>query len=227
MSNRILSILVFCGLIVSASAQTNPGGETRGFARYTYSVGGGLGIGRDDVASYVGDSLQGVVGGGVNFSRLFGIDAEYMYYNLGFRPSVKQSQALANQSGDMQSISVDGIVTVPRHFGKLGAYGIFGIGFYRRSVSVPSRFLQAGTIYEPAWRWWDLTWENNIPGTTLNAQTMSSNTKDAGGFNFGGGVTYRLNHLHNSKVFVEWRYHRAYQSDGKAIVMPVTVGLRW
>jgi hypothetical protein len=163
----------------------------------------------------------------VNFSRLFGVDAEYMYYNLDFRPGVKLGQSLPNQSGQMQSVSLDGIVTVPRHYGKLGAYGIFGVGFYRRSVSVPSRFLQAGTQYQPAWRWWDLTWVNNIPGGQLNAQTMSSNTKDAGGFNYGGGVTYRLKHLHDSKLYVEYRYHRAYQSDGKTIVMPVTVGLRW
>ncbi len=220
MRNRILFLLAFGGIIASASAQSN-------FNRFNFTAGGGLGIGRADVASYVGNSNFGVAGGGINFSRLFGVDAEYMYYNLNFRPSVKLGQSLPDQSGNMQSISLDGIVTVPRHFGKLGAYGIFGVGFYRRSVSVPSRTLQAGTVYEPAWRWWDLTWINNIPGGQLNVQTMSSNTKDAGGFNYGGGVTYRLNHLHNSKLYVEWRYHRAYQSDGKTIVMPITVGLRW
>lgn len=220
MRNRILFSLAFWGLIASASAQSN-------FNRFNFTAGGGLGIGRGDVASYVGNSYFGVAGGGINFSRMFGVDAEYMYYNLNFRPSVKLGQSLPNQSGDMQSISLDGIVTVPRHFGKLGVYGIFGVGLYRRSVSVPSRFLQAGTVYEPAWKWWDLSWMNNIPGGQLNAQTMASNSKDAGGFNYGVGVTYRLNHLHNSKLYVEWRYHRAYQSDGKTIVMPITVGLRW
>jgi hypothetical protein len=128
--NRILFLLALGGLIASASAQSS-------FSRYNFTAGGGLGIGRADVASYVGNSYFGVAGGGINFSRLFGVDAEYMYYNLGFRPGVELSQALSNQSGNMQSISLDGIVTVPRHFGKLGAYGIFGIGFYRRSVSVP------------------------------------------------------------------------------------------
>ena len=220
MRNRILFLLAVCGLIASASAQSN-------FNRYNFTAGGGLGIGRDDVASYVGNSFQGVAGGGMNFNRMFGVDAEYMYYNLDFRPSVTRYQALTNQSGNMQSISLDGIVTVPRHLGRLGAYGIFGLGFYRRSVSVPRNLLPAGANYQPAWRWWDLTWANNIPGGELNSQWMSSNSKDAGGFNYGGGVTYRLNHLHNSKLYVEWRYHRAYQSDGKTIVMPVTIGLRW
>jgi hypothetical protein len=218
--NRILWLLVFCGLVASASAQSN-------FNRFNFTAGGGLGIGRGDVAGFVGNSNFGVVGGGVNFSRMFGVDAEYMYYGLGFRPGVKQEPALANQSGNMQSISLDGIVTVPRHYGKLGAYGIFGVGFYRRTVSVPRQHLLAGTQYEPAYRWWDLTWVNNIPGGRLNAQTMSSNSKDAGGFNYGGGVTYRLNHLDHAKIFVEYRYHRAYHSDGKTIVVPIAVGLRW
>jgi Outer membrane protein beta-barrel domain len=220
LSNRILCVLIFCGLVASASAQSN-------FSHFTYNIGGGLGIGRDDVASYVGNSGNAVAGGGMNLNRWFGVDAEYMYYNLDFRPSVKESQSLSNQSGYMQSISVDGLVNVPKHLGKLGAYGIFGIGFYRRTVSVPSRTVNSNTVYEPAWRWWDLTWQNGLVGTFLNTQTMSSNSKDAGGFNYGGGITYRLNHLHNSRLYLEWRYHRAYQSDGKTIVMPITVGLRW
>jgi hypothetical protein len=220
-------LLTFCGLIVSASAQSN-------FNRFNFTAGGGLGIGRHDVANFVGNSYFEVAGGGVNFSRLFGVDAEYMHYDLGFRPSVINSAAnLSNQSGNMQSVSLDGIVTVPRHYGKLGAYGIFGIGFYRRSVSVPSRFLSNGTFYQPAWRWWDLAWVSQTPPQTIQVptppfgETMSSNSKAAGGFNYGGGVTYRLNHLHNSKLYIEYRYHRAYHSDGQTIVVPITVGLRW
>jgi opacity protein-like surface antigen len=186
-----------------------------------------VGLGRDDVAAFVGTSPQVTFGAGMNFTRLFGVDAEYMYYGLGFKQSVILSQALTGQKGHMQSISLDGIVNVPKHIGKFGAYGIFGIGFYDRSVSVPRRYLQAGTVYQPAWLWWDLSWVDNIQGSQLNAQYMSSNSKIAGGFNYGGGLTYRLNHLHNAKLYLEWRYHRAYQSDGKTIVMPISVGFRW
>jgi hypothetical protein len=218
LSNRILLLLVFCGLVASASAQSN-------FNRFNFTAGGGLGIGRGDVASFVGNSFQGVVGGGMNFSRMFGVDAEYMHYDLGFRPSVINGPAaLADQSGHMQSISLDGIVNAPFHVGKWSAYGIFGVGFYRRSVSVPSRFLVLGTIYQPAWIWWDLKRDVN---EKLIAQTMSSNSKDAGGPNYGGGVTYRLNHFHNAKLYIEGRYHKAYHSDVQTIVMPITVGLRW
>jgi opacity protein-like surface antigen len=215
---RILCLLASCWLSASASAQSN-------FERYTYNVGGGLGLGRDDVAAYVGNSFQGVAGAGMNLSRRFGVDAEYMYYGLGFKPSVTHGQFLENQSGNMQSISLDGIANVPRHIGKLNAYGIFGVGFYRRSVSIPSRIIGPDTVYQPAWRWWDL--DRDIFGNIIPGQTMSSNSKVAGGFNYGGGVTYRWNHFHNSRLYVEWRYHRAYHSDGQTIVMPVTIGLRW
>lgn len=229
MRNRILWLLVFCGLVASASAQSN-------FNRYNFTAGGGLGIGRGDVASYVGNSFQAVVGGGMNFTRMFGADAEYMYYDLGFRPSVEKNQGLANQSGHMQSVSLNGIVNVPRHIGKWGAYGIFGIGFYDRSVALAhSQPLTPGTPCQPAWTWWDLNCGLN--NFIVTPQTMSSNSKVAGGFNYGGGLTRRLSSLHGAKFYMEWRYHRAYTHDVaddnfgardlKTIVMPVTVGFRW
>jgi Outer membrane protein beta-barrel domain len=216
-------LLAFCALIVcNLIAQDSPQSN---FSRYGFSAGGGLGLGRDDVASYVGNSPEVVFGAGMNFTRMFGADAEYMYYNLDFRPSVIRSQALADQSGRMQSISLDGIVNVPKHIGKFAAYGIFGLGFYDRSVSLAhSQLILPPTLCQPAWRWWDLTCLN---GAITTPQTMSSNSRVAGGFNYGGGVTYRLNHLDHAKVYIEWRYHRAYQADGQTIVMPITVGLRW
>jgi len=228
LSNRILLLVFFCGLVASASAQLN-------FDHLTFNAGGGLGLGRDTVSALVGNSAQVEAGAGIKLNRLFSVDAEYMYYNLGFKQTLKDNdQLLAGQKGHMQSISLDGIVNVPKHIGKFGAYGIFGIGFYDRTVSVPRQFIAAGTQYNPAYLWWDLTTINNILNGNYNAQYISSNSKVAGGFNYGGGVTYRLYHhseaasnLHNAKLYLEWRYHRAYQSDGKTIVMPITVGFRW
>jgi hypothetical protein len=230
--NRILVLLALCGLVASASAQSN-------FNRFNFTAGGGLGIGRGDVASFVGNSFHGVVGGGMNFNRIFGVDAEYMYYDLGFKQSVIQDQYLHGQSGRMQSLSLDGIVNVPRHYGKLGAYGIFGIGFYDRSVSVPHPISVSGsTGPKPAYTWWDLAWNSNGTAYALK-QTMSSHSVVAGGCNYGIGITYRLNHFDNAKLYVEGRYHKAYTHDVandtsgagardlKTIVMPITVGVRW
>src|SRR5271165_734277 len=89
--NRILALFVFCGLAASALAQDS--GQSS-FGRYTFSFGGGPGIGRGYVSNFVGNSWQGTVGGGYNFNRLFSADAEYMYYDLKLRPSVSQGQSL-------------------------------------------------------------------------------------------------------------------------------------
>jgi hypothetical protein len=213
----VLLVFFCCGLIASASAQSD-------FNRYNFNAGGGLGIGRSYVAAFVGNSYHGVVGGGMNFSRTFGVDAEYMYYDLTLRRSVSLNQSLSNPSGHLQSVSLNGIVTVPRRYNKLGAYGIFGVGFYQRSVSARSQLLAPGTVCQDAWvRWWGINCTN---GAVLSPQTMSSNSRDAIGFNYGGGITYPLGLLH-SKLYFEARYHRAYQSDAKTIVIPITFGLRW
>jgi Outer membrane protein beta-barrel domain len=219
---RIRLLLILCGMVGSAFGQ---GGQAS-FGRFNFNAGGGIGIGRGDVASFVGNAPAAIVGAGYNVSRMFGLNAEYMYNDLKFRDSVIVNQSLPGQSGHMQSVSLNGIVNVPKHFGKFAAYGIFGVGFYDRTVSLsPSQPLQDHATYQPAWKWWDL--KRDIFGNPLAGQTLSSNSKVAGGFNFGGGITFRTNYLGRAKLFAELRYHRAYQSDGKAIVMPLTVGLRW
>ncbi|HYU45979.1 MAG TPA: outer membrane beta-barrel protein [Terriglobales bacterium] len=217
MSHRVLcfvAVLVFS--IATASAQSN-------FKRFNFDVGGGLGIGRGDVGKFVGGSYFGIAGGGLNLNRMFGFNAEYMYYDLPLKPSVIQQQAIPGASGHLHAVTLDIIGNAPLH-GRLGAYGIGGIGWYQRSVSATRELLTSGTVCQPAWIWWDVACVN---GFVSPAQTLSSAGKDAGGFNFGGGVTYRLNHLHRAKVYVEARYHRAYHSDVQTTFIPVAVGLRW
>lgn len=231
MNHRVLSLLVVLGLtIATAPAQETPAPEApvvSNFRRLNFNVGGGLGIGKADVGRFVGASYNGVAGAGLNFSRMFGFNAEYMYYGLPFKDSVRQQQFAGHPtSGTIQAASLNGIVT-PLH-GHLGAYGIFGVGFYVRNVSTTKTLLPTGALCQPAWRWWDLSCTTGIGQPVLtHDQTISSNTKDAGGFNVGGGFTYSLKYLHHSKLYVEARYHRTYHSDGQTTFIPVTVGLRW
>ena len=224
MRNRALFFIVFFGFsVTSALAQTTE--QKPDYPRYNFNVGGGLGMGRGAVGSFVGNSFTGSAGAGMNFSRLFGVNAEYMYYNLDLRPSVSNGQAVPNATGSLNSISLNGLVRVPYHLGRFGSYGIFGIGFYRREVST-RQVLPPGAPCQPVWvRWWDVYCPT---GQILNSPvTLGSFAKDAGGYNAGGGITYRLNHLHDAKIYFEWRYHHAYQSDIETVVWPVTVGLRW
>jgi Outer membrane protein beta-barrel domain len=221
--NRTFLLLAVCGLLIaSAVAQTSG----RNYPRFNFDVGGGTGIGRGAVGSFVGNSYFGEAGAGMNFSRMFGFNAEYMYYDLPIRQSVSQSQSLNNTSGSLNAVSLNAIVRPPAHLGKLGVYGIIGGGFYRRSVSSSTGQIPAQSLCQPSWVWWDIACSGNPP-RTQTTQNLGSFSKDSGGYNFGGGVTYRLNYLHNAKLFAEFRYHKAYHNDIKTIVMPLAVGLRW
>jgi hypothetical protein len=257
LSHRIVAFLLFFSLVAAAVAQNNamqgtpaPGSSASSsttqtsappenptphfYDRMNFTAGAGYGIGRDDVSAFVGNSGFFTVGAGWNWNRRVGFDAEYMFYDLPFKSSVIKSQALPGQSGYMQSISLDAIITTPLHFHGIGTYGILGVGFYDRHVALRHpQFLYNGTPWQPAWRWWDLDYvlgadgqySIQVPGA--NGMYMGSNSRVAGGFNYGGGLTHRIPGLGRAKFFAEFRYHRAYQADGKTIEMPISVGLKW
>jgi hypothetical protein len=220
--NRGLLWLVFWGLSLSSAVAQSK------FPKYNFDVGGGIGLGRGDVSAFVGASPFGEAGAGLNFSRMFGFNAEYMFYDLALRPSVANQQSINNASGHMNSWSLNGIVRSPFHVAGFGAYGIFGVGFYQRNVSSTTGLIHAGAVCQPAWVWWDIYCVGNPPDRfVLTSQPLSSNTKVAGGFNFGGGITHPLHRWHNASIFGEFRYHRAYTSDAETTVMPISVGFRW
>jgi len=211
---RILFLLAFCGLgIAAASAQD--------FNRFNFNVGGGFGAALGDVGKFTGTSYHGVAGGGMNLSRAFGFKAEYMYFNLAFKDSVKADQFVRDATGHLQSATLNAFLNFPLQ-GKLGVYAIGGGGWYQRNVDASRLALGPGTVCEPAWRLWGIVCSG---GLIVTPQTLSSNSVSAGGYNIGGGFTYRISH--GTKVYVEGRYHHANTSDGRTSVFPVTVGLRW
>ena len=57
-------------------------------------------------------------------------------------------------------------------------------------------------------------------------RNLSGRTVSAAGYNFGGGLTYRVP-FHHAKVYVEGRYHHANTDDLRTSVFPVSFGLRW
>lgn len=210
----MLFLLALCVLgIAAASAQD--------FSRFNFNVGGGFGGALGDVGKFTDPSYNGVAGAGMNLSRAFGLKAEYMYFNLGFKDSVKTGQSLPDATGHVQSATLNLFFNHTLQ-DKWGVYAIGGAGWYQRTVDARSQVLVADTICAPAWKLWGIACTNGLTETT---QTLSSHTVSSGGYNVGGGLTYRFSG--HAKVYVEGRYHHASTSDGSTSVFPVTVGLRW
>lgn len=219
MSRRILFLVALCGCVSALGwGQASP-------SKFNYNAGFGFGFGKGNVGDFTNTSYDATVGGGYNFNRLLGVKAEYMYYNLSFQDSVKQFQGLQGAGGNLQALSLNPTANFSLG-GRWGVYAIGGFGIYRRNVSAPSKFLAQGTVCQPAWIWWRI--ECNTNNLVLPAQTLSSHTAYAGGYNLGGGITYRVPNFHGMKLYAEGRYHHAY-TGGKdpTSVFPVVFGVRW
>jgi opacity protein-like surface antigen len=215
LAKKMLLLLAVYGLgIAGASAQTS-------FNRFNFNVGGGIGGAFGDVGKVTGKSYNGVIGAGMNLSRNFGVKAEYMYFDLGFKDQVKRDQHLLDASGHVQSATLNMFYNFSLN-PKVGVYAIGGAGWYQRGVDARSQLLSAGTVCQPAWALWGVACTN---GLVTADQTLASNGVDAGGYNLGGGFTFRASK--RTKVYLEGRYHHAYTSDKNTTVFPVTVGLRW
>lgn len=215
MRKGILMLLVCFGFGVAAvSAQT--------FNRFNFNVGGGWGGAMGDVGKVTDASYNGVVGGGLNLTPRFGVKAEYMYFNLAFGDSVKSQQKVLDATGHVHSATLNLFYNIPLQ-GKVGVYAIGGAGWYQRSVDARSQTLPAGAVCQPAWALWGITCTNDNHVDV--DQQLSSNSVSGGGYNFGGGLTYRLKKY--GTLYLEGRYHRANTSDRHTTLFPVTVGLRW
>ena len=217
MSKGIVLLLSFCGLGIAAASAQN-------LNRFNFNVGGGFGGAFGDVGKLTGTSYNGVAGAGWNLSRRWGVNAEYMYYTLNFKDSIKLNQGVPDASGRLQSATLNLFYQVPLQ-GKLGVYAIGGAGWYQRYVEAQSQFLPQGTVCQPAWQLWGIACTTGNPSVVNPAQTLSSHTVSGGGYNFGGGLTYRIGK--RTRVYFEGRYHHANTPDRHTNVFPVTIGLRW
>ena len=205
----MLLLVILSGVFV-ASAWAQADGKSN-FPRFNFNVGGGYGVGRGDVNTFVGNSFLAVGGAGMNFNRIFGFSGEYMYYDLGIKPSVRLSQQLGNTSESLNSAPLNGIVRVPYRFAGLSAYGIFGVGFYDRRIKTSVAFVDAGAVCRQTWQ--DRGDVFCVGGVVPSPnpiypksgpEAMGSFSKIAGGYNYGGGLTYPLHHWHNAKVYGEF-----------------------
>ena len=145
-----------------------------------------------------------------------------MFQGLPLKQSVANELGVSQVKGRLYSVSANLLWGVPLT-NKVSAYAIGGGGWYRRSLEAQNTVLQAGSVCEPGWLWWSIECTNGIFPTQVTVGTRSS---DAGGFNIGGGLTFRVG-TSSTNIYAEVRYHKAFTANIDTTVLPVTFGLRW
>jgi hypothetical protein len=211
MSATRFSIVFICGLLtLPSSAQS-----------FNFNVGGGPGIPLGTTSDFAHTSYNFVVGGGPNLVSHVKLNAEFMFHGLPVHDNIIQQFDFSDIKGRLYSLTGNLIVGTSIGAGK-SAYLIGGGGWYRRTMEAKQTVLSIGEICEPWW-WWDAQCVNGIVTSEV---TVGSRTSSAGGFNIGGGLTFRLGES-SASFYTEVRYHRAFTRNVETTVLPVTFGVRW
>jgi outer membrane protein with beta-barrel domain len=214
MRHRVATLVVLLIAYGCAMAQDAP--------KYTFNIGGGPTWPTQSVSDLANMSGHFVVGGGVNLSKMFGVDAEYMWNDLPPKQGIVSLTNATNGSARLQSVTANLLLHAPDTH-KLGGYLIGGTGWYHRSWDLTNPALTVGTVCLPSYVWWGIACTNGLVSTNV---TVASGSSNAIGWNIGGGLTYRLGESH-AKFYTELRYHVAYTTGINTDVLPWTFGIRF
>jgi hypothetical protein len=193
--------------------------------QYNFNIGAGPGFPLPKASDFASTSYNFVAGGGPNLLPHIKMNAEFMFHGLPIHQSIIDRVGVSKIKGRLYSLTGNLIVgsSVGGTGGSKGVYLIGGGGWYRRTVEAQQTVLQAGEICEPVWIWWNVQCVNGIFPTDV---TIKSSTSSAGGFNVGGGLSFRLGES-SANIYAEVRYHRAFTRNVDTTVLPVTFGVRW
>jgi hypothetical protein len=208
----LLGIVIVFGVLASAHGQ-----DQDNYNKFRFNIGGGISFPQGDLGSFVNDGANFVVGGGYNFTRILGVDSEFMWADLPINQATKNLLATTGASARQYAWTFNPIVQLPIGH-KLGAYAIGGIGWYHRSGETTTPGV--GVVCDPYWSWWY--------GCTLGTVNFvtGSHSGNAFGENIGAGVTFRLGESH-AKIYAEFRYHHAGYDRVSTNLIPLTFGIRW
>jgi len=186
------------------------GGNTNadGSNKYAFLAGAGLTLPVGNTFHYLTPSWGFQVGGGRNFNKDFGLMLQFDWDNFGFtgRTIAAQSYvyntifgagAVSGLDGNthLWSFTLNPTINLAGGSGEgMGAYIVAGAGFYHKSANffVPS----AGLCYDVYYGYYQCAAN----------QTIDKYTSNAAGFNGGFGVTYKVSHFSNERLYAEVRY---------------------
>ena len=79
-----LAMMTVLAVLASARAQ-----EQSDYTKFNFNIGGGVSFPQGDLGNFVNDGGNFVVGGGVSFSRIIGVDGEFMWSDLPINSATK------------------------------------------------------------------------------------------------------------------------------------------
>ncbi len=193
----------------------------RNYDKWTFNVGGGGSLPNGTTNTFVkGGGAVAAAGVARNYSRYFGLRADFQWDNLPLRTSALRLAQAPGATSYMYSVMVDPIINIPVTK-QWGGYFVIGPGFFHRSGKLDSSTVVRGSSCNAFFNWWGTCFSGNIPLT----KDFLSESQSAVGFNFGGGITRKI--TPKVELYGEFRYVHATHSNITTALRPVTIGVRW
>jgi hypothetical protein len=186
------------------------GGNTNadGSNKYAFLAGAGFTLPVGNTYHYLTPSWGFQVGGGRNFNKDFGVMLQFDWDNFGFTGRTLAAQSYvyntvftgAGISGldgnsHLWSFTLNPTFNLTGGSGEgIGTYVVAGVGFYHKTANffVPT----AGLCYDVYYGYY----------TCAANQTIDKYSSNAAGFNGGFGLTYKVSHFSNERLYAEVRY---------------------
>lgn len=185
------------------------------FHKLNFHVGGGITFPVGATSDIAGPNGAAQVGAGINTSHHLGLVGEFMWNGFSIKQSALNQIGVPGGHSNLYSITANIIVPF-QGAGHLGVYAIGGGGWYHRTWAITAPSVGVGTVCTDFWTFWGVTCVNGlVPTTTI----LKDGSDSGGGFNIGGGITYRLGES-RTKFYTEVRYHRAFLPHEDTQILP-------
>jgi opacity protein-like surface antigen len=193
----------------------------RAYKNWSFNVGGGASVDNGATKTYVrGGGVIATAGVARNYSKYFGLRADFQWDNLPLRNSALQLAQARGATSQAYSVMVDPIINLPVTT-NWGGYVLFGPAYVHRSGKLDSSTALPGSACNGFFVWWGACFNGSLP---INGKFLSQSQNEFG-FNFGGGITRKIRP--NLEVYAEFRYVRGTHSGIQTAFRPITLGLRW
>jgi len=205
----------------SEEETTRRRGKPREYKNWNFNVGGGASLTNGTTQQFVRGG-GGIAAAGVarNYSKYFGIRADFQFDNLPLRTSALESAQAPGASSHAYSISLDPIINIPATKVWSG-YIVFGPTYIHRSGKLDSSTVIPGSACNSFFVWWGTCFGGNIP---LDRNFLSANQNEFG-YNFGAGIARKVHA--NIEIYGEFRYLHGTHNGLTTDLRPITAGIRF
>jgi opacity protein-like surface antigen len=195
--------------------------KPRGFDKWNFNAGVGASLLSGTTQKFVrGGGGVGDVGVARNYSKYFGLRADFQWDNLPLKSTALELAQAPGATSHVYSLMADMIFNVP--VAKTwGGYIVVGPSFYHRSGKLDSSSAVPGSACNAFYAWWGPCFGGSLP---INGNFLHESQNEFGE-NLGGGVTRKL--TSKIEIYAEYRVMHGSYNHRTTDLRPITIGVRW